>query len=72
MLVALAGGLLLAMAGALLAELANRRVRSVEDLSMVTDLPILGVLPAPKARINPLRLATTPRRLALTPQRSLA
>jgi polysaccharide biosynthesis transport protein len=72
MLVALAGGILLAMAGALLAELANRRVRSVEDLSMVTDLPILGVVPAPKARIHPLRLATAPRRLALTPQRSLA
>jgi polysaccharide biosynthesis transport protein len=72
MLVALGGGLLLAIAGALLAELANRRVRSVEDLSMITDLPILGVVPAPKARIAPLRLANTPRRLALTPQRRLA
>jgi polysaccharide biosynthesis transport protein len=72
MMIALAGGLILAMAGALLAELLNRRVRSVEDLSMVTDLPILGIVPAPKARITPLRLATAPRRLALTPQRSLA
>lgn len=72
MLVALGGGLLLGMAGALLAELANRRVRSVEDLEMVTQLPILGVVPAPKSRITPLRLANTPRRLALTPQRSLA
>ena len=72
MMLALAAGLVLAMAGALLAELLNRRVRSVEDLSMVTDLPILGVVPAPKARITPLRLATAPRRLALTPQRSLA
>jgi polysaccharide biosynthesis transport protein len=72
MLIALAGGLLLAMAGALLAELTNRRVRSMEDLSMATDLPILGIVPAPKARINPLRLATTPRRLAFAPQRSLA
>ena len=72
MMIALAGGRILAMAGALLAELLNRRVRSVEDLSMVTDLPILGIVPAPKARITPLRLATAPRRLALTPQRSLA
>lgn len=72
MMLALAAGLVLAMAGALLAELLNRRVRSVEDLSMVTDLPILGIVPAPKARITPLRLATAPRRLALTPQRSLA
>ncbi len=72
MLAALGGGLLLGIAGALLAELANRRVRSVEDLSMVTDLPILGMVPAPRARIAPLRLANTPRRLAFTPQRSLA
>jgi polysaccharide biosynthesis transport protein len=72
MSIALGAGILLALAGALLAELLNRRVRSVEDLSMVTDLPILGVVPAPKARITPLRLATAPRRLALTPQRSLA
>lgn len=72
MLVALGGGLLLGMAGALLAELANRRVRSVEDLEMVTQLPILGVVPAPRSRITPLRLANTPRRLTLTPQRSLA
>ena len=72
MLVALGGGLLLGMAGALLAELANRRVRSIEDIEMVTQLPILGVVPAPKSRVAPLRLANTPRRLTLTPQRSLA
>lgn len=72
MLVALGGGLLLGMAGALLAELANRRVRSVEDIEMVTQLPILGVVPAPKARLTQLRLSNAPRRLALTPQRSLA
>lgn len=72
MLVALGGGLLLGMAGALLAELANRRVRSVEDLEMVTQLPILGVVPAPKARVAPMRLANSQRRLALTPQRSPA
>ncbi len=72
MLVALGGGLLLGMAGALLAELANRRVRSVEDLEMVTQLPILGVVPAPRSRMAPQRLANNTRRLALTPQRSLA
>jgi succinoglycan biosynthesis transport protein ExoP len=72
MLAALGGGLLLAMAGALLLELANRRVRSVEDLSMVTQLPILGMLPAPRKRIAPLRLPAPTRRLAVTPHRSLA
>ena len=67
MLAALGGGILLAIAGALLAEIANRRVRSIEDLSIVTDVPILGVVPARKPRsIQPLRLAHAPRRLALT------
>ncbi|HKB53981.1 MAG TPA: Wzz/FepE/Etk N-terminal domain-containing protein [Ramlibacter sp.] len=72
LLAALAGGMVLAVAGALLAELANRRVRSVEDLAIVTDVPILGIVPAPKARITPRRLANAPRRLAFSPQRSLA
>ncbi|HWI82321.1 chain length determinant protein EpsF [Ramlibacter sp.] len=72
LLAALGAGTLLAVAGALLAELSNRRVRSVEDLTMVTQLPVLGILPAPKARVTPLRLTNAPRRLALTPQRSLA
>jgi capsular polysaccharide biosynthesis protein len=72
MLLALGAGILLAIAGALLLELVNRRVRSVEDLSMVTQLPILGILPAPRQRIAPLRIANSPRRLAFTPQRSLA
>lgn len=67
MLIALAGGLVLAIAGALLAELANRRVRSLQDLSLVCDVPILGVVPSPRPRaIQPLRLAHQPRRLALT------
>lgn len=71
LVVALGGGLLLGIAGALLAELANRRVRSVEDLETVTHLPILGVVPAPKSRIGSLRLTNRERRLALT-HRSLA
>jgi succinoglycan biosynthesis transport protein ExoP len=72
LVVALGGGLLLGIAGALLAELANRRVRSVEDLEAVTQLPILGVLPAPRSGISPLVLADPSRRLAFNPQRSLA
>ena len=70
--IALGGGLLLGIAGALLAELSNRRVRSVEDLEAVTQLPILGVLPAPSSRITQLVLANPTRRLAFNPQRSLA
>lgn len=69
--VALGGGLLLGIAGALLAELANRRVRSVEDLEVVTRTPILGVVPGPRSRISPLRLQSSRPRLAFNP-RSLA
>jgi len=65
LLVASVGGLLLGIAGALLLELANRRVRSVDDLSMVTHLPILASVPASAAAFKPLRLPHTPRRLAL-------
>ncbi len=42
LLIAAFGGTLLGLASALLVELANRRVRSAEDLSMVLDLPVLG------------------------------
>ena len=38
--------LLLALAGALLMELLTRRVRSADDLSVATTLPILAVVPA--------------------------
>jgi chain length determinant protein EpsF len=66
--IALAAGTLLAIAGALMIELLNRRVRSVQDLSMVTNLPILAVVPATggvSAR-TPLRLqGGGSRRLAL-------
>jgi chain length determinant protein EpsF len=67
MLAALGVGIMLAIAGALMAELANRRVRTVQDLSMVTHLPILATVPAANAsHYTPLRLsAPTSRRLAL-------
>jgi succinoglycan biosynthesis transport protein ExoP len=65
MIVALGGGLVLALAGALLLELGNRRVRSVQDLESMTRLPILATIPAAGAALSPLRLANRPRRLAL-------
>lgn len=74
LLVAAIAGMLLGVAGALLAELINRRVRSVEDLSMITQLPILATVPGTTARtvLVPLRLPSASRRLALTGRRSLA
>lgn len=67
MLAAFGVGIMLAIAGALMAELANRRVRTVQDLSMVTHLPILATVPAANASsYSPLRLsAPASRRLAL-------
>jgi succinoglycan biosynthesis transport protein ExoP len=44
--IAAAAGLLLAIAGALLAELLNRRVRSIDDIAMATHLPVLATVPA--------------------------
>lgn len=56
LLIAAIGGLLLAIAGALLLELARRRVRSVMDLSVATGLPVLAALPGnPRAISNRLR-----------------
>jgi chain length determinant protein EpsF len=68
--IALAGGLLLGLATALLAELANRRVRSVEDLETATHLPIIGVVPELGRRraLDALEFAQGPRRLTLYPQ----
>jgi uncharacterized protein involved in exopolysaccharide biosynthesis len=71
LMVAAVAGSLLAVALALLLELLNRRVRSVEDLSMVTQLPILASVPAAASALAPLRLAGS-RRLALAADRSLA
>ncbi len=65
MMVAFAGGMLLALAGALLLELGNRRVRTVDDLALVTRLPILATVPTSGAALVPLRLSSAPRRLAL-------
>lgn len=67
-------GLLLGMAGAFLVELANRRVRSVEDLSMALQLPVLASIPAASsAALATLRLAGGgSRRLAIADGRSPA
>lgn len=65
MMVAFVGGILLALAGALLLELGNRRVRNVDDLALVTRLPILATVPTAGAALVPLRLSSVPRRLAL-------
>jgi polysaccharide biosynthesis transport protein len=65
MMVAFVGGMLLALAGALLLELGNRRVRTVDDLALVTRLPILATVPTAGAALVPLRLSSAPRRLAL-------
>ncbi|WP_082521865.1 chain length determinant protein EpsF [Ramlibacter sp. Leaf400] len=65
-------GLLLALAGALLMELLNRRVRSVDDLSMATNLPILATVPAHNGRESLALLAHAPSRPALAYRGSLA
>lgn len=69
MLIAAFAGLLLAIAGALLAELMNRRVRSVEDLSMVTQLPILATVSGTTVLDAPTLRLPSPRRLALAADR---
>jgi len=64
-------GLLLAIAITLLLELLNRRVRSVDDLSMATNLPILATVPAHNGRES-LALLGAPARPALSYRGSLA
>ena len=63
LLIAAIGGALLAIAGSLLLELARRRIRSVEDLSMATQLPVLASIPGRPSPVAP-RLLTS-RQLAL-------
>jgi succinoglycan biosynthesis transport protein ExoP len=65
-------GALLALAGALLMELLNRRVRSVDDLSMATNLPVLATVPAHNGRESLALLAHAPTRPALAYRGSLA
>jgi polysaccharide biosynthesis transport protein len=62
LLIAAFAGTLLGVAVALLLELANRRVRSAEDLSQMLDLPVLASISS--SRI-PGQLPGSPRRLAL-------
>ncbi len=71
LMVAFVAGTLLAIAGALMLELMNRRVRSASDLSSVTQLPILASVPASSPAFVPLRLPAS-RRLALASRRSPA
>lgn len=70
--VAAIAGLLLAIAGAVLLELMNRRVRSVDDLAMATHLPILATVPAHNGAAALARLAHAPARPALAYRGSLA
>src|SRR6476620_2255882 len=70
--VAAAAGLLLALAGAILMELLNRRVRSVDDLSLATHLPILATVPAHNGAASLARLAHAPSRPALADRGSVA
>ncbi|MBE7941702.1 MULTISPECIES: Wzz/FepE/Etk N-terminal domain-containing protein [Ramlibacter] len=75
MLVALVAGTILGIATALLLELTRRRVRTSADLSMAAGMPVLATVPAANAaryRDGPLRLAQSPRRLALASQGSAA
>ncbi|HSV46892.1 MAG TPA: chain length determinant protein EpsF, partial [Ramlibacter sp.] len=64
LLIAALGGILLALAGVLLAELANRRVRSADDLAMAAQLPVLASVPATSAIFTAPRLPGV-RHLAL-------
>ena len=58
-------GALLAVAVVLLLELRNRRVRSIADVVVALDLPVIAVMPSPKtgARLGARRPSTLQRRL---------
>lgn len=45
-------GSLLALGAAFLLELLDRRVRSVDDVSAVLQLPVLGIMPKPGAKLR--------------------
>lgn len=45
-------GALLALAAAFLLELLDRKVRSVDDVAAVLQLPVLGILPKPGAKLR--------------------
>lgn len=65
LLAALFGGLLLAVVVALLLELRDRRVRTVRDLGVMLDVPVIGVMPRPNASRPVRALAGTPIRQRL-------
>jgi chain length determinant protein EpsF len=67
LLIALVAGTILAVASAMLMELANRRVRTAQDLALVTHLPILASVPAavPSRYVHPRLSAPASRRLTL-------
>jgi polysaccharide biosynthesis transport protein len=62
LLIAAFGGTFLGVAVALLLELANRRVRSPEDLSQMLDLPVLASISSSRVKGE---LPGAPRKLAL-------
>jgi polysaccharide biosynthesis transport protein len=53
-------GMMLAVGAALVLELANRRVRTVDDVLQVLDLPVLGILPRPDKRRMFSKVLATP------------
>ncbi|KPF43937.1 chain-length determining protein [beta proteobacterium AAP121] len=60
-------GLLLAVGVALVLELLDRRLRTVDDVATALDLPVIGVMPEPGAKLGLRRLQAT-----LTQERLLA
>jgi polysaccharide biosynthesis transport protein len=65
LLLGLFGGLLLAVVVALLLELRDRRVRTMQDLTAMLDLPVIGVMPRPNTKRPVRALAGMPIRQRL-------
>lgn len=61
LILAFAGGSVLALAGALLAELLGRRVRCVEDLQAAAQVPVLAVVSGPPRLPPGLQAMDAPR-----------